>query len=250
MSTPDTPSGTTDPGTGRTRAAGTVRSIKNHGWRLLLLFAVIGLPLWGFGELADEVREGEAFFFDKPVLEYMHALATPGLDHFFLVVSKLGYLQGVVPMDVVLVVALLLMRRYRDSGFAALSIGGSALLNIAAKHYFGRVRPAFWVSLAPETSFSFPSGHAMGSMTLAAVCVLLAWNSRWRWWVVAAALVSVMLVGLSRLYLGVHYPSDILAGWTAALAWTLGVHSVLFHQSVAWLGRFAWRDRGVSPRKL
>src|SRR3546814_10481386 len=68
----------------------------------------------------------------------------------------------------------------------------------------------------------------MGSMTLAAVLVLLAWPTRWRWPVVAAMAVFVPMVGLSRVYLGVHFPSDILAGWAAALAWTAGAYLLVF----------------------
>src|SRR3546814_8426441 len=91
--------------------------------------------------------------------------------------------------------------------------GGSGLLTVVAKQAFARDRPSLWESIAPEHNFSFPSGHAMGSMTLAAVLVLLAWPTRWRWPVVAAMAVFVPMVGLSRVYLGVHFPSDILAGW-------------------------------------
>ena len=112
-----------------------------------------------------------------------------------------------------------------------IALAGSALLNLAAKHYFGRARPAFWLSLAPETSYSFPSGHAMASMTLATVLVLLAWRSRWRWPVLVAAPGFALAVAASRVYLGVHYPSDILAGWTAAIAWTAGVYVVVFRGS-------------------
>src|SRR5690606_20385315 len=104
-------------------------------------------------------------------------------------------------------------RRFRESIFAAAALGGSALLNIATKQFFARARPALWESIAPETSYSFPSGHAMGSMTLAVVLVLLAWPTRWRWAALAAMAFFVAMVGLSRMYLGVHYPSDILAGW-------------------------------------
>ena len=155
--------------------------LRKHGWRLALLFAGVLLPLWGFVELADELREAEAFPFDAPILQLAHAMARDGFDQLFLLFSALGYEYGVVPFDIALVVALAWRRRFRESIFAAAALGGSALLNIAAKQAFARDRPSLWESISPEDSFSFPSGHAMGSMTLAVVLVLLALPTRWRW---------------------------------------------------------------------
>ena len=131
--------------------------------------------------------------------------------------------------------ALTFLRRRREAVFAAMSIIGSMLLNLAAKHSFARIRPDLWPSIRPETTYSFPSGHAMGSMTLAMVVVLLCWGVRtrggwsWRWPVTIAAAAFVVMVGLSRIYLGVHFPSDILAGWTAASIWVVGVYSLVFY---------------------
>ena len=211
--------------------------LRRHGWPLLLLFAGLLLPLWGFAELAEEVREAEGFPFDEPILLAANAMARSGFDQLFLLFSAAGYLYGVVPVDIALVLALALRRRYREGVFAAVATGGSALLNLAAKQAFARDRPSLWESIAPEHNYSFPSGHAMGSMTLAVALVLLAWNTRWRWPVFAAMAVFVPMVGLSRVYLGVHYPSDILAGWAAAVAWTAGVYLLVFR----WGGR-PWRN--------
>ncbi len=150
------------------------------------------------------------------------------VDAFFVLASRLGYQWGVIPLDILLVAMLALRRRWRDTVFAVTALVGSALLNVGSKQLFQRQRPGLWESIAPESTFSFPSGHAMGSMTLAAVAVFLAWNTRWRWPALIAAIVFVPCVGLSRVYLGVHYPSDILGGWCAALIWVTGVHALLF----------------------
>lgn len=196
--------------------------------RIALLFIAVLLPLWGFGELAEDVGGGRNFGFDLPILEWLHAHHTPMLDQLALLFSRLGYQYGVIPFDIVLVAWLLYRHHKRDALFAATAFIGSALINIAAKHYYGRARPSLWESLAPETTFSFPSGHAMGSMTLASVLVLLGWRTRWRWPVVAVSALFVLAVGASRPYLGVHYPSDVLAGWGAALAWVVGVYALMF----------------------
>ena len=209
-----------------------VAFLRKYRLRLLLLFVGLLLPLWAFAELADEVREAEAFPFDQPILLFAHALARDGFDRAFVLLSALGYQYGVVPFDALLVWSLAMRRRMRESVFAGVAIIGSALLNLAAKPSFARARPSLWESIAPETNYSFPSGHAMGSMTLAWVVVLLSWHTRWRWPVVVVAAMFTLLVGLSRVYLGVHYPSDILAGWAAASVWAVGIYLLVFRGSL------------------
>lgn len=201
--------------------------VQRHGARLLIGFLCIALPLWGFGELGAEVREGVPLPFDVPILQAMHSMSGPVADRIFLAFSAIGFSGGVVPADVLLVAFLALRRMHRAATFAGVAVVGSALLNAAAKHVFHRARPALWISIAPETTYSFPSGHAMGSATLAAVVSVLVWRSRRRYPVLAAAVAFTLGVGLSRVYLGVHYPSDVLAGWAAALAWVLGCTRLL-----------------------
>lgn len=196
--------------------------------RLTLLFVGLLLPLWAFAELADEVREREPFPFDEPVLRFAHALAGDGFDRMFLFFSAVGYRYGVVPFDIALVALLAWKRRLREGLFAGVAVIGSALLNLATKQVFARDRPSLWESIAPEDNFSFPSGHAMGSATVAWVLVLLAWHTRWRWPVALSTGAFMVFVGLSRVYLGVHYPSDILAGWAAASVWTVSTYFLVF----------------------
>ncbi|CAN5230304.1 phosphatase PAP2 family protein [soil metagenome] len=203
------------------------RFLGKHGWRIVLAFIGILIPLAGFASLVDELREGGGFFFDLPIQLALHRWATPGSDAFFGLMSKLGYQYGVVPIDLGLLGFLVWRRRYRDGLFFGLSIIGALILNLAAKNYFGRVRPDLWTSIAPEVSFSFPSGHAMASVALGVAVMVLLWTTRWRWWAIAGASLFVVLVGLSRIYLGVHFPSDILAGWTAGTAWVLLMRQVV-----------------------
>src|SRR3546814_12216160 len=189
----------------------------------------------------SDVCSSDLFPFDKPILLAASQMANSGFDQLFLFFSAIGYQYGVVPVDIALVLVLALRRRYRESVFVAVATGGSGLLNVVAKQAFARDRPSLWESIAPEHHFSFPSGHAIGSMTLAAVLVLLAWPPRWRWPVVAALSVFMPLVGQSRVSLGGHFPSDILAGWAAALAWTAGAYLLVFR----WDGR-PWGSAAAS----
>ena len=190
---------------------------------LALLFVIVLLPLAGVGALAEDVWQGEPFFFDRPILEALHARATPTLDAVMLFFSRAGAPLPMVVLFLAVLVALGARRRRGDATFFAVAVVGAMALNFVAKLLFGRARPDLWVSLAPESDYSFPSGHAMGSMATVAALVTLAWPTRWRWPVLAGGGLFVALVGLSRLYLGVHYPSDVLTGWLAALAWVGGV---------------------------
>lgn len=134
-----------------------------HRLRLLTLFGV----------LAEDVIDSEGFFFDDPLLLYAHGLATAGRDAFMLLISRLGYQWGVIPATAASLLWLLFRRRRLDSIFFGLAVIGAALLNQTAKFFFGRARPKLWPSVAPEPTFSFPSGHAMGSTALVAALVVL-----------------------------------------------------------------------------
>jgi membrane-associated phospholipid phosphatase len=208
-----------------------LRFLRKHGWRLLLWFVCLLLPLWVFASLVGEMHEKEVFAFDAPALNGLHALATPTLDRFSVLMTRLGYLWGVVPLDLMVLLSLALRRRIREGLFFGIAITGSAVLDIAAKSYFARMRPNLWLSLTPETTYSFPSGHAMGSATLGVALIILCWPTRWRWPMTAASLLFVLLVGVSRVYLGVHYPSDILAGWSAAVAWVCGMYILVYQKT-------------------
>ena len=110
--------------------------------------------------------------------------------------------------------------------------------DVALKPAFERSRPDFWEHLSAENTFSFPSGHAMGSMSLAAPLVVLAWGTRYRWASLAVAVVYVLAVGASRVYLGVHFPSDVLAGWCLTVLW-VGILVVILLLVTRVLRRYA-----------
>jgi undecaprenyl-diphosphatase len=177
--------------------------------------------------MVGELHESDAIPFDLPILNLMHAMASPAKDRFFVLMAKLGYMWGVLPLDIIVMAWLVARRRFRDSLFFFLAVVGSLILNVAAKNHFARARPSLWLTLTPESTYSFPSGHAMASATLAVALIMLFWPTRGRWWVAIVAVVFALLVGMSRIYLGVHYPSDILTGWMAAIAWTVGMHELV-----------------------
>jgi membrane-associated phospholipid phosphatase len=127
---------------------------------------------------------------------------------------------------------LLALRHRGNALFWAVAMGGTGVLNSGAKLFFRRERPELWLSPAPEHTYSFPSGHAMGSMALVAALAVLAWPTRWRWWAIILGGAFTLSVGFSRVYLGVHFPSDVVAGWSASLAWVLGLSQLAYGRLV------------------
>ncbi|MDZ7960499.1 MAG: phosphatase PAP2 family protein [Aulosira sp. DedQUE10] len=198
--------------------------------RASLLFLLIGvfLPLQIFGELAEEVWENEGgFAWDVPILLAIHSTAQPQLDIFASTLTKLGVFWGVFPVASAIALALFIRRRWRKLAYFLTTLLGSIIINRTAKVLLHRVRPHLWESPAPEFDYGFPSGHAMSSMTLVAALVILTWGSRWGMLVLIAGGIFVLAIAWTRLYLGVHYPSDILAGWTASIAWAIGVSMLI-----------------------
>ncbi|MFY2764546.1 phosphatase PAP2 family protein [Arenimonas sp. MALMAid1274] len=195
--------------------------------RLALAFLGVALPLALFAELAEDVHEADTFGFDEPLLRFARDFTSPGMDAAMTLGSELGFAWGVIPVDLLLFVGLLVATHVRRAIFFGVTVGGSALLNLAGKAVFERERPDLWLSIAPEHTFSFPSGHAMGSATLAAAVLLLVWHTAWRWPALVLGGLFALWVGASRVYLGVHYPSDILAGWAAALTWSCLVYLIV-----------------------
>jgi membrane-associated phospholipid phosphatase len=194
---------------------------------VLELFLGVLLPLGLFAALASEVVSRRQPWWDTALLKWIHTWATPVFDRTMRWISRLGVWYGVIPFTVLFLLWLLARRRIQQALFFLLSMAGAGLLNNLTKELFGRVRPALWRTPKLHESFSFPSGHAMGSMALAASLGVLAWRTPLRWPVVVAGAAFTVLVSGSRLYLGVHYPTDVLAAWAASLAWVLGLRHVL-----------------------
>ena len=209
------------PAAAAARAGGAV--VRRRWPTLLALLAAVVLPLAGFGALAEDVAESGGLPWDAPILRFLHAHAPAGLDAWTVPLTRLGYQWGTLPVAAALVVGLAMRHRPRDSVFVLLSMAGTGAMVLALKLVFQRPRPALWPSPAPETDFAFPSGHAALNAALAACVVLLVWRTRARWPVLVLAIAWVVAVDLTRLYLGVHFPSDVLAGNAGGLAWTAGI---------------------------
>lgn len=217
-----------------------------HPWRLLALFAGILLPLGLAATLADDILDKETLRFDVPILLWLHARSSPVWDRVFLAVTEAGGFPGTAVIGILGALRLWRQKRIRAGWFWGLSIAGAGLLNMVVKLFFRRERPALWASISPEHDYSFPSGHSMLSASVALAILLLLWPTKWRVPALLFAMAWPISVGLSRLYIGVHFPSDVLAGWCAGLAWTTGIYVILRGERDRFFKRIA-QSQAQSP---
>jgi undecaprenyl-diphosphatase len=179
------------------------------------------LSLFLFAWLADEMVEGDVGKFDAAVRDWTHTLASPARTQLMLLISRLGY--DLLIWELVIALAIFLWLRWRRAAlWLAITMAGAVALDIALKQAFHRARPdAFFIT--QPASYSFPSGHALASFCFYAVLAgLIADRVKAMPVRVGAGVLAALLVGaigFSRIYLGVHYPSDVIAGYLAAALW-------------------------------
>lgn len=180
------------------------------------------LALYLFAALADTVMDEETARIDYGVLAALRAVQSPELDRLAYVVSALGA-EILAVLMVVILILFGWQRRWGAVVSLLVVVVGAQMLNNVLKDWFHRTRPAPLEGLIPAQAFSFPSGHAMVAASFYLFVGYLAWQiltGRTRI-VCAGFLVMVaLLIGLSRLYLGVHYLTDVVAGYIAGVAWT------------------------------
>ncbi|MCA1717920.1 MAG: phosphatase PAP2 family protein [Actinobacteria bacterium] len=194
------------------------------GLHLTLGLLVAAGCLWLFGGLAEDLVTNDPLVrFDQAVANTLHDLATPSFTAFFLVVTALGSVETLTLLGLLVAAFFAWRRRWIDLGSWVAAVAGAAVLNQLLKEVFARPRPYFEQPLVLETSYSFPSGHSMDSLVLygmlAYFCVLALRTWRGRTAVVFGVALLVLLIGFSRMYLGVHYFSDVAAGFAAGGVW-------------------------------
>ena len=189
---------------------------------LLALIAAISVLVF-FGWLTDEVLEGDTRAFDEATRAAVHQLASPTLTTIMRGISFFGGTRFLFCATAVIVVCFIFKKWKREAILLAVTMIGASLLNITLKLAFKRVRPEPFFDLATPKSWSFPSGHSLASFcffgALAAIVNTGIKSRGLRAAIGITAGVIIFLIGLSRIYLGVHYATDVIAGFTAALIW-------------------------------
>jgi membrane-associated phospholipid phosphatase len=179
--------------------------------------------LTGLTWLGQEVLEQESLPIDEPFLLQIHQWANPVLDQLMLGITRLADPEVVVVVVTIGLGWLVRRRQWRSAVMLLFTCLGTLIINQAMKLTFARPRPLLWPRLIQETSYGFPSGHALGSIVLYGFLAYLLgrrYPAQGRSiYGMAAGLISA--IGFSRLYLGVHYPTDILAGYAVGWLWLM-----------------------------
>jgi undecaprenyl-diphosphatase len=200
-------------------------------WLLISILVFAGL-LFAFGHIAQEVVEGEPLAFDRTVMLSFRDPANPSLSigppWLWEAARDVTSLGSIIVLAILLiaVVGYLLLEHQRRAAWLMLgAVVGGVVLNDLLKFAFARPRPDAVSSAVQVFTSSFPSGHAALSaityLTLGAILARTHTSVRMRIYVMSLAVTVTGLVGLSRVYLGVHYPTDVLAGWCVGAAWAM-----------------------------
>ena len=196
-------------------------------WRLFAALVLFATPTIIIAKIITELRETTPIYRDTAFLQWFHQFSSPFLDWFAKIITNIGDIIIVVPVTVLLVAYLLYRRQRRAATFLLFGVGGAAVIGLTLKLLFQRARPELWTHLVTENGYSFPSGHAMMSSALALSIAALLWPTKYRWWAIGVGGFYVVIVGLSRLYLGVHFPTDVIGGWCLSFLWVLIIKMII-----------------------
>lgn len=213
------------------------------GLHLTVGMAVVLLAVFVFAKIAEDVvTKDPLVLLDERVMQWLHTHATPMLTAFFFFMTDWHSTLGVSVMAALLAFLLGYRRSWDWVLRVLLSVPLGMLLNVLLKNIFQRHRPAFDQPLLSLVTYSFPSGHTAGATLFYGV--LAAWlltvlKRPWHAPVVILAACMVLLVALSRMYLGVHYPSDVFAAMASSTAWL----AIVFTGVDTWRKRQDWLGR-------
>jgi undecaprenyl-diphosphatase len=185
--------------------------------------AVAAFGMWVFATLAEDVLGKQSYAFDSSILLALRKLHTPLRDQIMLGFTFLGEPNLLLVICLSLSFILLARNHRSEAATIAIAAGGAIGLNLLLKKLFARARPQLWERVVDVRFYSFPSGHAMTSMVIYGLLGYFLGTRfpKQRWLIYSVTVVLIAVIGLSRLYLGVHWPTDVIAGYTAGLVWLI-----------------------------
>jgi undecaprenyl-diphosphatase len=190
---------------------------------IVVSLSISALMLTAFGILAWETLfHNEMVLFDDSFVWLIRYFANPALDKIMIIITDIGFGTSYIVIVAITLLLLAYLKRWREWGALAICLTGGALLSFLLKILFHRTRPDLF-RVVQETGYSFPSGHALATMCFYGMVAYLIMRTidswRGRLTVMTLAVVLSMLIGISRIYLGVHYPTDVIAGYAAGSMW-------------------------------
>ena len=212
-------------------------------------FAGLVAALVVLGSLADGVRDQEVFALDTWATPFLHSISSPGMDALFDTLTAMGSSLVVLPIFLVAVALLIMRRRYGASLFLGVALGGSLLIDFLMKLVFQRPRPKLdYAAVLPD--YSFPSGHSMNGVVFYVSLALILWSVFGRRVGVPALLIASLVafgIGVSRIYLGYHYLTDVVGGWLAGIVWLLVVGAAFRARPKMWRWGYAEPPAATAP---
>jgi undecaprenyl-diphosphatase len=198
----------------------------NRGHVVLTAMLAVVAGTWGFVELLDEVKEGDTQQFDEWLITWLRAHEGPAwLQEVGRDMTALGGVAVMVLVTLAVAGYLLLSRRYHAMWLVLIATGGGLVLSTVLKYFIDRDRPSLVEHRSVVYTSSFPSGHSMMSavvyLTLGSLLARIMPGRVLKLYFLLLAMALTVLVGVSRVYLGVHWPTDVLAGWCGGLVWAL-----------------------------
>jgi undecaprenyl-diphosphatase len=197
------------------------------------------ISLFLFVNIVQNYYKLGSFWFDEKIFNYLHSLRSEGLNTFFKMITSVGYPVPMAILTLVISVYLLYLKKKKESLYFLSNILGVWLFNETLKYIFKRSRP-IGSRLIDAIGYSFPSGHAMVFMGFSLILIyliLMHFKSRKMAYIISIIVfILAILVGISRVYLGVHYFSDVIAGWLVGFLWastSIVVHRTIIHKKVS-----------------
>jgi membrane-associated phospholipid phosphatase len=183
--------------------------------------AVVAVLVFVFSKLAEVVWFREGFSWDAPIILAIHQFSNPILDAFMRFVTQTGE-TGAITIAIILVGWFVWKHRTVEAASVLIALGGAVTINTLLKLLFARPRPHLFPPLVVESGFSFPSGHVTASVAVYGFLAILLWQNKQRVWALLSG-AWIIMVSISRIYLGVHYPSDTIAAIAFASLWLIVV---------------------------
>ncbi|MCR8968473.1 phosphatase PAP2 family protein [Facklamia sp. 7083-14-GEN3] len=185
-----------------------------------------------FVHLGLEIKKNELVTFDSTIQSLVRSHQNPLLDNILLFITHSSSAIPVLIFFAIILFILYKKRAFNKMHFILITIPGTLIINTILKLIFQRDRPDLLNLLVEENFYSFPSGHAMISSTAIFALMVLCWRSKHFYKILTLGLVYTFLVGYSRVYLGVHFPSDIIGGWMISFAWVVLAQKLILNKNV------------------